>query len=143
MATKPKPKPKPANGEAQETERKDNRYVRAFSILARDNSLSVDVIAKEAGMKERAARSMVEAWNAAVHALDAHAALSVDPTTLLHAQADTQTGFTRVVRILATEGDLDVAELAKRANVSEGTAKRASQVYHDVLAAQRELPAKA
>jgi hypothetical protein len=56
---------------------------------------------------------------------------------LIHdAPADAQNGFSRVVHVLATEGDIDIAELAKRANVSEATARRAAEAYRSVLAAQ-------
>jgi len=136
MATiKPKPEP---SAKTTEPEHKENRYVRAFNVLAADNTLPLDQIAKKADLKgERAARGMVDAWNAAVHALDARAALAVDSASLIHdAPADAQNGFSRVVRILATEGDLDVAELIKRANVSEATARRAAEAYRTVLAAQ-------
>jgi hypothetical protein len=135
MATiKPKAEVSP---KTTEPEHKENRYVRAFAVLAADNKLPVDQIAKKAEIKERAARGMVDVWNAAIHALNARAALAVDPTTLIHdAPADAQNGFSRVVRVLATEGDLDVAELAKRANVSEATARRAAEAFRSVLAAQ-------
>jgi hypothetical protein len=131
-----KPKPEVSANKTDASEHKDNRYVRAFNVLAADNKLPVDQIAKKAEIKERAARAMIDAWNAAINALNARAALAVDPTTLLHDAADAQNGFSRVVRLLATEGDLDVAELAKRANVSEATARRAAEAYRSVLAAQ-------
>jgi hypothetical protein len=132
-----KPKPEVSANKTDASEHKDNRYVRAFNVLAADNKLPVDQIAKKAEIKERAARAMIDAWNAAINALNARAALAVDPTTLIHdATADTQNGFSRVVRLLATEGDLGVAELAKRANVSEATARRAADAYRSVLAAQ-------
>ena len=129
-------KPK-ADTSAKTHNENQNRYVRAFNVLAADNKLPVDQIAKKADIKERAARSMIDAWNAAVQALDARAALAVDPTTLLHdAPSDAQNGFSRVVRLLTTEGDLTSAELAKRANVSEATARRAAEAYRSALAAQ-------
>ena len=138
MAATIKPKSDASAKTDASEQHKENRYVRAFNVLAADNKISVDQVAKKAEIKERAAKAMIDAWNAAVHALEAARCLAVDPATLIHdAPADAQNGFSRVVRILATtQDDLDDAELAKRANVSEATARRAAEAYRSVLAAQ-------
>jgi len=135
MATiKPKPEP---SAKTTEPEHKENRYVRAFNVLAADNTLPLDQIATKADIKERAARSMIDAWNAAIHALDARAALAVDPTTLIHDAPDAQSGSQRVIRVLVQEGtETDIAELAKRGNVSQATARRVLDMYRSVIAAQ-------
>ena len=135
MATiKPKPEP---SAKTTEPEHKENRYVRAFNVLAADNTLPLDQIATKADIKERAARSMIDAWNAAIHALDARAALAVDPTTLIHDAPDAQSGSQRVIRVLVQEGtETDIAELAKRGNVSQATARRVLDMYRSVISAQ-------
>jgi len=81
---------------------------------------------------------MIDAWNAAVHALDARAALAVDPTTLIHDAPNVQSGSQRVIRVLVQEGtEIDIAELAKRANVSESMARRTAELYRSVISAQK------
>jgi len=48
---------------ATTTERSDNRYVRAFRVLATNNKLPIDELAKQADIPERTARSCVDIWN--------------------------------------------------------------------------------
>jgi hypothetical protein len=131
---RPKPELRP---QAEKAEHKENRYVRAFSVLAAGNSVSLGEIAKQADISERQAQGSIDVWNAAIHALDKRMALSVDPTTLIHAAGARESGFTRAVKILVQEGvDIDIAELATRASVSNATARRASELYRSVIAAQ-------
>jgi len=126
--SKQAPAPKPA----------DNRYTRAFAVLAADNKIPVEQIATKADISDRVARSCIEIWNAAINALDSRAALAIAPDLLLHAAPDKpQTGFSRAIRVLATEGELTVSDLAAKAHVSETLAKRAADTYREVIAAQR------
>ena len=138
MANTIKPKADPSPKAEQH---KENRYARTFAILAADNKLSVDQIAKKAGINERAARSMIFAWNTCVRVLDSRAALAVDPTTLIHDAADAQNSSQRVIRVLVQEGvEIDISELAKRANASQGTARRVLDLYRSVISAQGMTP---
>ena len=131
---KPKADVSPKAEKAQHTE---TRWVRAFNALSSSNAISLAEVARQAQISERQAQSSIDVWNAAIHALDKRMALSVAPETLLHDAGARESGSQRVIRVLVTEGvDIDIAELAAKAGVSTATARRTSELYRSVVAAQ-------